>query len=217
MKREDKITKGQYDFLYPTAEAVPRLYCTPKIHKPNNPLRPIVDYTGSICYNISRSLADLLGPLVGKTKYHCHNSKDLANSLKEILIEEDEVFNSHDVVSLFTNTPIETALDIIRGRLLLDNTLKKRTLLKVEDIMDLLAFVLTTTYFQFRGKFYRQKFGAAMGSPVSPIVSNLFLEHLEQQAIATSPLDCRPKFWKRYVDDILDIVRRSKHQPSTIT
>ncbi|KAH3701763.1 hypothetical protein DPMN_076759 [Dreissena polymorpha] len=30
----------------------------------------------------------------------------------------------------------------------------------------------------------------------------------EQQAIATSPITCDPKLWKRYVDDILEIVRK---------
>ncbi|KAH3700158.1 hypothetical protein DPMN_075128 [Dreissena polymorpha] len=30
----------------------------------------------------------------------------------------------------------------------------------------------------------------------------------EQQAIATSPITCAPKLWKRYVDDILEIVRK---------
>ena len=73
--------------------------------------------------------------------------------------------------------------------------------------MDLLKFVLTTTYFSFRGNIYKQKFGTAMGSPVSPIVANLFMEHLEQQAIATAPLTCTPRLWKRYVDDILEIIK----------
>ena len=48
LKEENKITDEQYTYLYPTAENVPRMYCTLKIHKPDNPLRPIVDYTGSI-------------------------------------------------------------------------------------------------------------------------------------------------------------------------
>ncbi|KAH3734631.1 hypothetical protein DPMN_041070 [Dreissena polymorpha] len=47
-----------------------------------------------------------------------------------------------------------------------------------------------------------------MDSPVSPIVANLFMEWLEQQAIATSPITCTPKLWKRYVDDILEIVKK---------
>ena len=33
------------------------------------------------------------------------------------------------------------------------------------------------------------------------------MEFLEQQAIATAPLDCQPRLWKRYVDDILEIVK----------
>ena len=41
----------------------------------------------------------------------------------------------------------------------------------MEDIIDLLRFVLTTIYFMFDGKIYQQKFGAAMGSPVSLIVA----------------------------------------------
>ena len=81
LKVEDKITDEQYKYLYSTAENVPRMYCTPKIHKPDNPLRPIVDYTVSIGYNVSRSLADLLAPIVGKTTHNIRNSKHLANEM----------------------------------------------------------------------------------------------------------------------------------------
>ena len=92
------------------------------------------------------------------------------------MIEEGEIFNSHDVVSLFTNTPIVQSLDVIRSRLEKDSDLNKRTLLTVDDIIELLRFVLTTTYFLFRGNIYKQRFGAAMGSPVSPVVANLYME-----------------------------------------
>ena len=87
------------------------MYCTPKIHKNNCPLRPIVDYTGTIGYNTSRWLADILGGLVGKTKHHFQNSKHLAEELQGVVIEEEDILNSHDVVSLFTNTPIDQVLD----------------------------------------------------------------------------------------------------------
>ena len=71
-------------------------------------------------------------------------------------------------------------------RLEKDSDLNKRTLLTVDDIIELLRFVLTTTYFLFRGNIYKQRFGAAIGSPVSPVVANLYMEFLEQQAIATN-------------------------------
>ena len=211
MRSEKKITK-QYQHLNPTSENqnIPRMYCTPKIHKTGNPLRPIVDYTGSIGYNISRALADLLAPLVGKTKYYVQNSKQLAGEMKEVKLEEDDMFVSHDVVSLFTNTPIPQSIEIISNKLKKDKTLKKRTLLAPEDIVELLEFVLTTTYFMFRGQVYQQKFGTAMGSPVSPIVANLFMEDLEQRAMESASAELRPTLWKRYVDDTLEVIKRGK-------
>ena len=124
-----------------------------------------------------------------------------------MMLEEGVIFVLHDVVSLFTNTPIDKSLLIIRDKLVKDTTLNKRTNLTVDDIMDLLEFVLTTTYFSFRGTIYKQKFGTAMGSPVSPIVANIFMEFLEQCAIATAPVTCAPRLWKRYVDDILEIIK----------
>jgi len=114
------------------------------------------------------------------------------------------------VVSLFTNTPIDLALQVIRERLEGDTELHTRTRLNVEDIMDLLKFIVTTTYFSFRGFIYQQMFGAAMGSPVSPLLANLFMEWPEKQAIATAPVECKPKFWKRYVDDVLELIKKVK-------
>ena len=54
-----------------------------------------------------------------------------------------------------------------------------------------------------------------MGSPVSPIVANLYMEDLEQTAIATAPLECRPRLWKRYVDDILEVIKKGREEQLT--
>ena len=46
-------------------------------------------------------------------------------------------------------------------------------------------FVLfETTYFQFQGRFYEQLHGAAMGSPISPIVANLYMKDLRPRPLA---------------------------------
>ena len=156
LKDEKKITVAQYNYLYPTSEAAPRLYCTPKIHKEGTPLRPIVDYTGSISYNLSKSLSELLSPLVGKTEHHVLNSKEFTKEMRDVKLEKDEVLNSHDVVSLFTNVPIPETMDIIRDRLVGDSTLQERTLLEVSDIVELLKFCMSTAYFLFRGVIYEQ-------------------------------------------------------------
>ena len=58
---------------------------------------------------------------------------------------------------------------------------------EVSDIILLLEFCLKNTYFSFQDQFYEQVEGAAMGSPVSPIVANLYMEYLEQKALSTAP------------------------------
>ena len=54
-----------------------------------------------------------------------------------------------------------------------------------------------------------------MGSPVSHIVANLWLEDLEQRSIASALEDCKPKFWKKYVDNTLEIIKRGSAEKLT--
>jgi hypothetical protein len=58
-----------------------------------------------------------------------------------------------------------------------DETLAERSTLKVEDIMELLEVCLRTTCFQVEDKFFQQKEGMAMGSSLSPVVSNIYMEY----------------------------------------
>ena len=45
-----------------------------------------------------------------------------------------------------------------------------------------------------------------MGSPISPIIADLFMEDLETRALNTSQHP--PSLWKRYVDDTLTIIKK---------
>ena len=67
--------------------------------------------------------------------------------------------------------------------------------LGANDVMSLLDYVMSTTYFQFDGQYYQQVHGALMGSPVSVVVSDMFMEHLKEEAMDTALLDMRPKIW----------------------
>ena len=58
--------------------------------------------------------------------------------------------------------------------------------------LNILSFCLKTTYFQFNDCLYRQVEGAAMGSPVSLIVANLFMKDFEQRALNSSPHPVNP-------------------------
>ena len=53
--------------------------------------------------------------------------------------------------------------------------------------MELLTFCSTSTYVMGLGQIYQQKEGFAMGSPVSPLASNIYMEWFKTHALATAP------------------------------
>jgi hypothetical protein len=52
-----------------------------------------------------------------------------------------------------------------------------------DDVLALFKHVLTSTYFCFDGHFYEQTDGVAMGSPLSLVMANFFMEYFEKKAI----------------------------------
>jgi len=99
-------------------------------------------------------------------------------------------------VSLFTNIPLDLAIDSVSKRL--DNILDNCKILNDEFILAL-KMILESTYFSFNNVIYRQNFGTPMGSPLSPIIADLVLRNIESGAINILNIP----IYVRYVDDIL--------------
>ena len=76
--------------------------------------------------------------------------------------------------------------------------------LPTDDIMDLLNLCLTSTYFQYNGKHYKQLHGTAMGSPVSVVVAEIVMQNIEEQALTTYTRTV--PLWLGYVDDTFTAV-----------
>ena len=72
--------------------------------------------------------------------------------------------------------------------------------LPVNVIIDLIKLCVEENVFTYNGKFYKQVFGCAMGSPLSPVLSNFFMEYFESELLPNI-LDTNIP-WLRYVDDI---------------
>ena len=214
IKAEGGINETTYRKLYPTGAGSPKFYGLPKIHKTGTPLRPIVSSIGGVTYSTSKELSRILSPLVGKSPHHIHNNQEFIQHLKGISLGPDDVMVSYDVRALFTSVPVQPALEVIKKRLNEDQDLHKRTTMSTKHIMDLLEFCLRSTYFTHKGKFFEQVEGAAMGSPISPIVANLFMENFESRALQSSPNP--PLLWKRFVDDTFVILKRA-HKEEFLT
>ena len=194
--------------LYPTS-SVPSKFCgLPKIHKTGTPLRPIVSSRGSITYGVAKELSHIIKPLVGQSPHHLRPTQHFIQQLQDKKLEAGEIITSYDVKALFTSVPVQPAIQIVKQRLQQDITLPQRNIHDHSQITSLLEFCLTQTYFLFQGKYYQQTQGAAMGSPISPLIANIFMEEFEVKALQSFPNPPSP--WLRFVDDTF-VINKAEH------
>jgi hypothetical protein len=100
------------------------------------------------------------------------NSNHFVQLLNTVTIQSNDILVSFDVVSMFTNIPVDEALDVINSELQKDDTVESRSCLQRGPIMELLDVCLKTTYFQVDQKFFQRKDGMAMGHSLSPLCVN---------------------------------------------
>jgi hypothetical protein len=112
--------------------------------------------------------------------------EQFVQTLESIKIKPGELMVSFDVICLFTNVPIGDSLN------LLSKHFGKYTLA-------LFKHTLTSTYFCFDGQYYEQNDGVAMGSSLSPVIANFYVEDFEKTTIEQATH--KPACWYRYVDD----------------
>ena len=212
-------SKLYYNRLLPTGNSspAPRFYGLPKIHKTNCPMRPIVSACGTATYQLAKFLTKILQRYTGITPSFVKDSKSFSDHLRTVKISGEEELVSFDVSALFTSIPVPTALDVI-NRLFTEHiedpeakdkygcSFRRNTIgLEKDEVMSLLKLVLENCVFTFQDRFYKQLHGAAMGSPCSPVVANIYMEYFENMALGPE-LPVPIKDWKRYVDDVFSII-----------
>ncbi|XP_055714379.1 uncharacterized protein LOC129808618 [Phlebotomus papatasi] len=166
----DFITKKE---LTTHNSRAPRIYGLPKTHKENMPLRPIVSCINSPTYALSKFITNILKPIMNKGGYNVTDSFEFVDRISSIVVPENFVMISLDVVSLFPNIPRNLALRIAED---LWDDIRSHTPIHKELFMEILAFCLQTSYFTFRGQYYSQTDGMPMGGPLSPAIADLVMD-----------------------------------------
>ena len=180
---------------------IPSLYGLPKTHKPLIPMRPIISGIGSAPHKIAREIAKILTPLLGTiSPTHIKNSGDLLHKLTNIDIQNKRLA-SLDIKSLYTNIPVKKCLELLKKHLSSNKELQLP--IPPNRLIKLCELCTNLCFFTYNNRYYTQKFGLPMGSPLSGVLACLFLELLEAgpfQRIIPSD-----SHYFRYIDDVLFI------------
>ena len=105
----------------------------------------------------------------------------------------------NSISSLFTNISLQETIDIAINLIFDRNS--NLTITK-KELKNLFLFATSKTHFVFNSRFYNQVDGLAIGSPLAPVLANIFMGFHESKWLNEYNLN-KSKFCLRYFDDIL--------------
>ena len=212
LSMKKKFSAQQYKKLYPSSSRPGLYFGLAKVHKLKDnsrsvnelPLRPVISNIGTATYEVSKYLADLLQPLT-KSEYTIESTNDFVGKIRDKNIPPDHEMISFDVVSLFTSVPLDFTIELILDKVYKDKLI--RTKLSRSQMKNLLEICTMEMHFSFNGVIYRQIDGVAMGSPLGPVLANIFMVELEKTLVPQ--LQDQVLLWYRYVDDTFTFIKKN--------
>ena len=202
--KKEKIDEKLKNKLVVYNSVAPKIYGLPKLHKAGMPLRPITSSINSPTYETAKFLNSILKNIKNED-INVKSSFEFKNRVDNLVVEENELVVSFDVVSLFTSVPVKLAKKVILDQW---SKIKVCTNLNKKEFQNLLNLCLDSAYCQFENEFYIQIDGLPMGSSLSPVVADLVLDRLFQNLKQFFGMDI--KFIIKYVDDTFAIIKKEK-------
>jgi len=197
-----------YHSIFSAGSRAGFMYGLPKVHKPGLPLRPIISSIGTFSYNLAKFLVQIIQPLT-YNEYTISNSSNFINEISHLRFDDTITMASFDVESLFTNVPLAETTQIITNNTTAE--FLSQFGLEKKQLLSLLIVVTKDSVFTFDNRLYTQIDGVAMGSPIGPSYANAFLCYHERKWLQDCPLEFKPLFYKRYIDDTFLVFKHPSH------
>ncbi|XP_062714618.1 uncharacterized protein LOC134291187 [Aedes albopictus] len=132
------------------------------------------------------------------SRYNVTDSFSFCDYINSVRLPEGYVLVSFDVVSLFTCIPRELVSHTI---IQCWDEIKKHTDINLDLFLEITVFCIECSYFSYRGRYYKQVSGTAMGNPLSPTIADMVMELLMNNVMAK--INFPIPVIKKYVDDLI--------------
>ena len=232
MYEKGTLDKDTYKFLSTdtTSFQFGRLYLLPKIHKIEEsilnslsnglcslrqlpPGRPIISQCSTPTYNIGTYCDHFLIPIVRNQSTYIRDTTDFIAQVENISLPNDILLVTYDVTSMYTNMEFEELLNAVKKAYSeSEKPASKIPYPDVSDLVFLIKTILENNVFEFNGKYYKQIIGCAMGSTVSPEVSDIRMYQITQSIMTKFQHASKVLFHGRYRDDGFMIFKGNKDE-----
>ena len=221
MFSNDYLDKETFRFL-DNSKQLPRcgqLYLLPKIHKIKGtilnalndglcslkdlpPGRPIISQCATPTYKIGAYCDYFLLPIVKKQLTYIKDTTEFVIKIESLRPPPNALFVTYDITSMYTNMEFDELIIAVKDAY--QNADKPAVGIpypKVSDFVFLIKTILENNYFEFNGKYYKQVIGCAMGSTVSPEISDIRMYQITQMIMNQFEHADKVLFHGRYRDD----------------
>jgi hypothetical protein len=175
-----------------------------KIHKTGIPIRPVLNFKNAPSYNLAKVLTKVINTHVPLPNvYNVKSSADLIKDIKSIPYCDTLRLASFDINNKYTSIPTDELPSILEKLcpiFSVYHTIK-------QEIHAVTKLILRQNYYEFQNNTYKQSNGLAMGAPSSSVLSQLFLQHLENTVIYDTLGTENIAGYFRYLDDVLIVYR----------
>ena len=153
--------------------------------------------TGSSHHALGKWLVGLLQPVLERISPLCiPDLFTFAKTTQNLDIDLNVFMCPFDVSSLFTNVPLNETIKIC-SEALYDQS-DYQTLIPKDVFVELMKSATSSVGFSFNNTMYKQIEGVAMGSPLGPVLANIFVGYYEEKLFSQTQ---KPPIYFKYVDD----------------